>query len=393
MFSLSNDDTTDDGDPLVPATLVARPSQRNRSPYVADVRVSSSPPDNSDNDDDATRRVALCHVPNLDMGGKCVPGATLLVKTARDRRGVAVGAHAVSPKYGTPKCEFIAQLLHVDESAYCTVVAATITTYEWLLREEPTREQPPPPLLYPPVWVGAHPSLGERIATVWLQENLLPLGSESDNNDNPVIHVQSQVTNPCGTDNMRSDFLVTHADGTKRIVEVKTVVDTDYSTAALPPAEHDSNKKKKKSQPRCVFTSDRTPYTRTAIFPWGNSQQKGPDGEPVVSARAIHHVRQLTRIARGECTDDDGEQQQRYYQATVLFVVARGDAQAFRPNHQACPSFARYLKEAADAGVQVLAKRVEFDQQGRCWDDHAGEQDSLLPIEWPVIPTTATTIE
>jgi len=192
---------------------------------------------------------------------------------------------------------------------------------------------------------------------------------------------------------MRSDFLVTHADGTKRIVEVKTVVDTDYSSSALPPAEIDSNenKKKRKGKPRCVFTSDQTPYTRTAIFPWGNSKQKGPEGEPVVSARAIHHVRQLTRIARGECTDDDGEQQQRY-QATVLFVVARGDAQAFRPNHQACPSFARYLKEAADAGVQVLAKRVEFDQQGRCWDDCSDEQ-GVLPIEWPIISTTATSIE
>ena len=38
--------------------------------------------------------------------------------------------------------------------------------------------------------------------------------------------------------------------------------------------------------------------------------------------------------------------------AAVMFVVIREDAVSFRPNHEACPSFARYLKEASDAGVQ-----------------------------------------
>lgn len=330
LFSLQ-----DCNNELVKAKVLARPSKRNKSPYVADVWL------------DDEQREALAHVPNLDMGGKCVPGATLLLKHARDGKGVKVGEAAVSPKYGTPKCEFIAQLLWVDESTLSAV-------------------------LYPqPTWVGAHPSLGERIAEIWLRENyLMPMLLE-------IVHVQTQVRNPCGADNIRADFCVTHVDGTKRIVEVKTVVDTDYDASAIPSPLLSHEGSKKKSKKRCLFTSSKTPYTRAAIFPWGDSKQKGPDGEPVVSARAIHHVRELTRIATGELMSEGGDER---YQATILFVIIRGDAVSFRPNHEACPSLLRYLKEAEQAGVQVLAKRVSWgtgEEEGVCFDD------DVLPIEWP----------
>lgn len=314
-------------DPLVRAKLIARPSKRNRSPYVADVWLEDE------------QREAIAHVPNLDMGGKCVPGATILVKAARTPKGIKVGCNAVSPKYGTPKCEFITQLLHVDES--------TIH-----------------PSLYPAVWVGAHPSLGERIAEECLKRNLL--GAVFADIDRDAI--QQQIRNPCGAD-MRSDFCVTHTTtGTKRIIEVKTVVDTDYAVDFVP-----------STKVKCLFTSDQKPYTRTAIFPWGNSKQKGPDLEPVVSARAIHHVQELTRIATGELTDHkDGER----YKAAVVFVVIRGDAQAFRPNVQACPSFGKYLRAAVSAGVEILVKQVSWgtgDEEGQCFVD-----DQLLPLEWPI---------
>ncbi len=304
LFSLYNED-----DELYLAKMVARPSKRNRSPYVADIELIDS------------GREAIAHVPNLDMGGKCIPGSTLFVKAATDKKGKKIGADAVSPKYGTPKCEFHAQLLLVDES---------------ILH----------PKLYPPTWVGAHPNLGERIAECWIRNNVL----------GPVESLKRQVT----IGSMRSDFEITHKDGSKRLVEVKQVVDTDYCVEAPPP-----------DTVKCRFLSSRVPYRRTAIFPWGNSKQKGPDGEAVVSARAINHVRELTRLV-----------EEQHYKATVLFVVVRGDAEAFRPNADSCPSFAKYLRLAEQAGVQVLAKRVmwgESDHQlGTCFDD-----PSELPIEWP----------
>lgn len=73
-------------DDVVHATFLKRPSKRNRSPYVADVRVESKDIE------------AVAHVPRLDMGGKCVLGATLVLKPARDKKGNLVGNDAVSPK-------------------------------------------------------------------------------------------------------------------------------------------------------------------------------------------------------------------------------------------------------------------------------------------------------
>jgi len=330
-----------ESDELVRARLICRPSKRNRSPYVADVYLLEE------------GREAIAHVPNLDMGGKCVGGVELLLRPARDpRTREKVRATDTSPKYGTPKCEFIAQLLRVDESELSRDVMS-----------EQSKN------LYPPTWVGAHPSLGERIAATLLEQNLVE-------GIPPVRHIDRQVRNPCGADNIRSDFVVTHHDGTRRVVEVKTVVDADYSTRALPPAS---------SKLKCAFASDAWPYHRTAIFPWGSSNQKGPEGERVVSARAIHHVRELTKIASGELR---GESDDEKWEATVLFVVVRDDVASFRPNHEACPSFARYLRNARDSGVQVVAKSVRWgspcggsnNDEGVCCCD-----DSILPIEWPEI--------
>ena len=300
---------------VVVGELRKRPSKRNRSPYVGDVWLESE------------QREAIAHLPNLDMGGKCIPCAKLLLKPARDRKGNLVGKDAVSPKYGTPKCEFIAQLLRYDESD----------------------------LGYEPAWVGAHPSLGEKIAEQLVGRNLL------GPNFPRVKSFKREVRNVGGTD-MRADFLIEHEDSSlpPRILEVKTVVDTDYDPKSLP------------DRAKCVFTNDEVPYRRTAIFPWGNSNQKGPDGEAVVSARAIKHVRELTRMV----IDDSKE-----FDCTVLFVVIRHDAKAFRPNVDACPSFARYIREAKDAGVQVLAKQVVWGEDnesiGKCFEG------KLLDIAWP----------
>jgi len=292
-----------------------RPSRRNRSPYVGDIWLETE------------QREAIVHLPNFDMGGKCMPGAKLLIKPARDRKGNLVGKDAVSAKYGTPKCEFIAQLLRYDESD----------------------------LGYEPAWIGAHPSLGEKIAEQLVGRNLLGPSFPT------VKSYRREVSKVGGTD-MRADFLIEHEDASlrPRILEVKTVVDTDYSTSSVP------------DRVKCVFTSDEEPYRRTAIFPWGKRSQKGPDGESVVSARAIKHVRELTRMVGDESKEFD---------CTVLFVVIRHDAKAFRPNIDACPSFARYIREAKDSGVQILAKQIVWGEEteniGKCFEG------KLLDIIWP----------
>ena len=296
-------------DNLVRGTFVQRPSARNKSPYVGDVRLADG-------------RVAICHMPSLDMGGKLRPGVEVLMKTSVDKSGAPIGADALG-KYGTPKCEFIAQLLRCVEPENADVGG---------------------------VWVGAHPSIGEKVADALLRGGELTdaLGG------GPIKAVAREVRNVAGTD-MRCDFLLTHASGAATVVEVKTVVDTDYDPVTAPQRDG------------CVFVGS-SPYARAAIFPWGKSNQAGPDGEKVVSARAIKHVRELTALAAGTRTGDGGER----YAAAVLFVVVRSDATKFRPNAEACPSFARYLGEARRAGVRVLAHRVK-------WSDD-GDAESMGPL-------------
>ena len=293
------------GRDLISATMICRPSKRNRSPYVADITLNED-----------GNRTAIAHVPNLDMGGKCVKSTEMLLTAARDRKGNLVGANTLG-KYGTPKCEFHAKLIKVKEAENSTLNDGN------------------------GVFVGAHPSLGEKIAKSLLEKNLikeLP----------PIVDISTQVSNICNCD-MRTDFVVTHEDGTRNVIEVKQVVDTDYNSETPPP-----------NREKCVFFEKEKPYIRSGIFPWGNSKQKGPDGEKVVSARAIKHVRELTKIARGTVKDNEGKK----LNATILFINNREDALQFRPNSDACPSFARYLKEAKDGGVNILCRRVIWGNDG-----------------------------
>merc|ERR1711871_644107 len=149
---------------LVPLTLVQRPSTRNKSPYVADATLESD-----------GRRV-IVHVPSLDMGGKCAPGSRLLAKPARDRKGNLVGSNAVG-KYGTPKCEFIAQLVRVEESENKSLGG---------------------------VWVGAHPKLGENLARALVEQRLL--SGMADH-----VELLSEVRGIAG-ERSRADFVLVHGD-------------------------------------------------------------------------------------------------------------------------------------------------------------------------------------
>ena len=335
---------------LIHAKMICRPSKHNRSPYVADILLEDG-------------REAIAHVPCMDMGGKCVSGASLLLKIATDRKGNPIGSSALG-KYGTPKCEFITQLLWNNELNYKT-------------------------------WVVAHPGLGEKIAESISACNLL------GNTIEPIESYEREVRNICGSD-MRTDFVLTHTNGTRSVMEIKTVVDTDLSKedARLKLAQHRDHvrqmeyeckkdqeeaknmvvdltqemepidltkvvtknkikkKIKKKMKEPIVFVSKKTPYVRAGIFPWGTCKQKGPNGEKVVSARAIKHIDELRKISIGELKEEKEER----LGAAVMFVVGRKDVELFRPNVEGCLSFATHLRRAKEDGVKVLAHRVEWGE-------------------------------
>jgi len=280
---------------LVEAEVLRRPSARNRSPYVADIRVAG--------------REAICHVPSLDLGGKCVAGSTILVKPALDTKGNLVGPDAVNPKYGTPKCEFHCQLAKLPGGG----------------------------------WVGAHPSLGERAAVALLQRS--PVLGDVWTGAREKAEIRREVTGPRGQD-MRADFVVS-GSGKDCVLEVKTVVDAS-ADAGVGAEEEESG-------------------PTAALFPWGSKNQKGPDGEKVVSARAIKHVDALAAIAKEGVAS-----------AAVLFVCARNDCSSFRPHAARCPSFAAHLKDAKKAGVTLVARRIRWDVRDGV--AHAFD-DGAIPVD------------
>merc|ERR1719166_954960 len=99
---------------------------------------------------------------------------------------------------------------------------------------------------------------------------------------------------------MRTDFVVQLSNGEAWVVEIKTVIDTDYNPSFKPAVAATTRKAAKEVK---FYAEPAAVYERSAIFPWGGSNQKGPNGEKVVSARALKHLRELTAIANGDRTD------------------------------------------------------------------------------------------
>jgi DNA-binding sugar fermentation-stimulating protein len=241
------------------------------------------------------------------MGGLCVEGTELLLKTAVDSKGKAIGAKAVG-SYGTPKCEFILQLVRV---------------------EEPETKQ------FGPCWCAAHPNIGEKLAHALIERGMVQeLPS--------VVGLRREVAGVAGCD-MRADFVAEHSDKSSTVVEVKTVLNTDYNPATAP------------SRKECVYLGPSSPYERAGIFPWGRVSQDGPKGEKVVSARAIKHIDELSAIARGIRRSKTTK-----LHSMMMFVVVRHDVKSMRINAESCPVFARHAQDAAKAGVRIAAHRVRW---------------------------------
>ena len=370
--------------PLEEGVLVCRPSSRNRSPYVGDVRIVSGPNEGT---------TCVTHLPNLDSGGKCRPGVRVLC-----RRQPGVGPDTVG-KFGTPKCELVCQLLRCEEPENAPFG----------------------------VWVSAHPAIGEKLTQALMQrgafddrlfmrvgkspakrergpsgtararavdvsidaspEGRAVGGSQTDLMSSPV---SSQVSrrreaSESASGSFRPDFSVEHPDGSVTVVETKQVVDTDYDAktaadaAALQPGHPVYAMRRAGSEPEATNTRESraiAPYFRSGIFPWGKRGQKGPEGEPVVSRRAIDHLLELSAIARGE-----GVSGAPTTRAAVVLMAGRHDVHAIRPNGAACPSFAKHVAAARASGVTFLGHKVRWGEgpdAGKAFD--AGP----VPIEAPM---------
>ena len=339
---------------LVECELLRRPSARNKSPYVADVKVLSS------------GIIAIAHCPNLDGGGKCVPGTRVLCS-----RQPGVSADTMGP-FGTPKCEFVIKLLRCHEPEY----------------HGPGADDG--------VWVSAHPALAESLTLALIKRGALDSRLSASPVDKTVIETQrsmKRLASGSSSGSYRPDYRLSHEDASVTILEVKQVVDTDYdpqhvearaklqaphpvysplsmhATASHSHSNDQSTAKKTSKTTKNNAKVLKHAYQRSGIFPWGKRGQKGPDGQKVVSARAIDHIRELTKLAESShACDGPGA-----VRCAILFVCGRGDAMNVRSNGAACPTFARYLESAQEKGlVTVLCHRVRWGQGaevGKAYDD------------------------
>lgn len=289
---------------LVRGTLVKRPSASIRSPYVADVSLQAAKK--------ADGNLLLAHAPALDVGGMCVSGSEVYLSK---RDGSGKTSHSIELVRGAPLTNKAS-----DKG----------------------------------VLVGAHPRLGELVAQEVLKRGLLKDElklkdgwelSAVDNN----ISMKQQVT----LGDSRVDFVLTisNKETTHQVVvEVKNVVCADYASGTEPQKGNDNH---------CVVvapTSDRNKYQRSALFPWGRLGQKY-NGKPVVSERAIKHIRNLQSLSSDDVT------------TVVMFIINRSDCESIRACGERCPVFRDVLKEAVMSGVKAIGCRVRWDNNGKCHFD------------------------
>ena len=112
-----------------------------------------------------------------------------------------------------------------------------------------------------------------------------------------ALHIRSEVkmAEVAGADSVRADFVVgrTVVEGVVEggtVVEVKSCVCADYHRDTAPPAS------KKDRYVTVSSTVEAGEYRRTGLFPIGKRGQEW-QGQKVVSARCVKHLRHLAHIA------------------------------------------------------------------------------------------------
>lgn len=74
-----------------------------------------------------------------------------------------------------------------------------------------------------------------------------------------------------------------------------------------------------------------------------------------VSVRAQRHARDLEEVARSSSSSSSARRR-----AAIVFLIQRGDCDAFSPSEACDPEYCRALRSAARAGVLILAVRGEI---------------------------------
>ena len=353
---------------FVYGTVVSRPSESIKSPYVADV-ISERYNSNSEYIRSNTEKISavkmssnrksfyqsiskeirnkkidiyLAHTPALDCAGMINPGSTV---------------YMTENKSASSKTKYAIQ--YVDE-----------------IRENNIYEK-----------VGCHPNSAEKIALSIITKDILsgdvaPLMLKSHHNDK--INKKSSKSSPTNSvnytldkdqialqktfGNSRFDYVVPSMDKNYLyLIEVKNVVGADYIENQVPSNRSENG----------VYTQNKN--IRNAIFPHGSHKA----GIPVVSDRAIKHVHELTELqgqvishtfktssditssstskkattssSQESVTDTTDLVQNVCIQSIILFIINRSDCQSMRPCHEADVLFAQVLKRAYQKGVLILA--------------------------------------
>jgi hypothetical protein len=205
-----------------------------------------------------------------------------------------------------------------------------------------------------------------------------------------------RLSSESSSGSFRPDYRLNHMDGSVTILEVKQVVDTDYDPRHVaaraklqaplpvysPISEEAFNLESNQNSGAIIAKKKRgiackNVYLRAGIFPWGKRGQKGPDGQHVVSARAIDHIRELSKLAESSSSSSGCT---KVVRCAILFVCGRGDAMGVRANGAACPTFAKYLEAAREKNlVKILCHRVRWGHGADAGKAYDGGELQLMP--------------
>ncbi len=180
--------------------------------------------------------------------------------------------------------------------------------------------------------VGIYPKLAEHILENALKTNCIStLKNIKSYRRETKIYVPNKVDS-------RFDFSGIDENGNPFLLEVKNVPLADYE---------DCFAKVRKN----MDFSSREYNTKVAYFPDGYRKKT----EDPISPRALKHIRELTLIKRESKT-----------RCINVYVIQRTDVNRFQISI-IDPIYRQAVKEAKDAGVELIALMVSWNENGECY--------------------------